>query len=55
MEYCFLGGSGLEVARLGMGAEPFGTRVDEKAARRITDMYADAGGNVIDTANFYGG
>ena len=55
MEYHYLGNSGLEVSRLGLGAIPFGTHVDEKAAQRIVDAYCDAGGNLIDTSNLYGG
>ena len=55
MEYCFLGNSGLQVARLGLGAIPFGTTLDEKTSQRIVDMYRDAGGNLIDTSNLYGG
>ncbi len=54
MEYCHLGASGLEVARIGLGAVPFGTTLDEKSSRRMLDMYHDAGGNLIDTANVYG-
>ena len=55
MEYCFLGNSGLQVARLGLGAIPFGTTLDEKTSQRIVDMYQEAGGNLIDTSNLYGG
>lgn len=55
MEYCYLGKSGLEVARIGLGAIPFGTVMDEKTCRRVTDIYLEAGGNLIDTSNFYGG
>ncbi len=55
MEYVYLGHSGLEVSRLGLGAIPFGTGLDEATCQRITDIYHDAGGNFIDTANFYGG
>jgi len=55
MEYCYLGNSGLQVARLGLGAIPFGTVLDERTCQSIVDMYYDAGGNLIDTANLYGG
>ena len=55
MEYCHLGHSGLEVSRIGFGAIPLGTRLDEKTSRRLVDMFHDAGGNYIDTANIYGG
>lgn len=55
MEYRFLGNSGLEVSRLGLGGIPFGTSVDEATAREFVDRYFDAGGNWIDTSNQYGG
>ncbi len=55
MEYVNLGNSGLRISRLGLGAIPFGTTVDEKTAQRITDMYYEAGGNLVDTSNLYGG
>lgn len=55
MEYCYLGNSGLQVSRLGLGTIPFGTILDEKTCQRIVDMFYDAGGNLIDTANIYGG
>ena len=55
MEYCNLGNSGLEVSRIGLGAIPFGTTLDDKISQRIVDMYHDAGGNLLDTANLYGG
>ena len=55
MEYTNLGNSGLEVSRIGLGAIPFGTTLDEKTSQRVVDMYYDAGGNLLDTANIYGG
>jgi aryl-alcohol dehydrogenase-like predicted oxidoreductase len=55
MEYCHLGNSGLQVSRIGLGAIPFGTTLDKKTSQRIVDMYYDAGGNLLDTANLYGG
>ena len=55
MEYCYLGNSGLQVSRLALGAIPFGTVMDEKTCQSIVDLYYDAGGNLIDTANLYGG
>ena len=36
-------------------AIPFGTTLDEKTSQRIVDMYQEAGGNLIDTSNLYGG
>ena len=54
MEYCNLGKSGLEVSRVGLGAIPFGTGLDEKTCRTMADRFSDAGGNYLDTANAYG-
>ena len=59
-EYYLLGRSGLRVSRLALGTMNFGTRgyqaaygktVDE--SRPILQAYLDAGGNFIDTADFY--
>ena len=55
MEYCNLGNSGLEVSRVGLGAIPFGTAVTEEDSQRMLDMFSEVGGNLIDTANIYGG
>ena len=55
MEYCNLGYSGLQVSKLGLGTMPFGTGLDEKSCRYLVDSYYDIGGNLIDTANLYGG
>jgi aryl-alcohol dehydrogenase-like predicted oxidoreductase len=55
MEYCNLGNSGLQVSRIGLGAALFGSKLDEKASQRMFDHYYDVGGNLVDTANFYGG
>lgn len=55
MDYCYLGGSGLQVSRIGLGAIPFGTVLDEKASRIVVDRFHATGGNYIDTANIYGG
>ena len=55
MEYTYLGRSGLEVSRFALGAIPFGTGLDEKTSDRIVGLYQDAGGNLIDTSNLYGG
>ena len=55
MEYCYLGNSGLQVSRIGLGTIPFGTGLDEKTSRNVVDMFHEAGGNYLDTANIYGG
>ena len=57
MRYRILGVSGLRVSRLFLGAmtfaDGFAHGADAAEARRIVDAYADAGGNVIDTAVNY--
>jgi aryl-alcohol dehydrogenase-like predicted oxidoreductase len=50
MRYRLFGRTGLRVSELFLGAMGFAT--DD--ARRLVDVYADAGGNVVDTANSYG-
>ncbi len=55
--YRLLGRSGLRVSPLCLGTMTFGTDwgwgADKKTSQNIFDMYVDAGGNFIDTANFY--
>ncbi|WP_067963291.1 aldo/keto reductase [Nocardiopsis trehalosi] len=51
MRYRLLGRTGLRVAELFLGAMTFG---DVPQGRRLVDAYADAGGNVVDTASAYG-
>lgn len=57
MKYKFLGRSGLRVSELCLGAMTFGEEwgwgSPKDTSRAIFDAYADAGGNFIDTANFY--
>ncbi len=60
MRYRLLGGSGLRVSELFLGAMTFGEQggvgTPPEECRRILDAYADAGGNVVDTAiNYRGG
>ncbi len=60
MRYRLFGDSGLRVSELFLGAMTFGEQGGVGApleeCRRILDAYADAGGNVIDTAiNYRGG
>jgi 1-deoxyxylulose-5-phosphate synthase len=58
MEFRQLGGTGMRVSRFCLGAMTFGTPswgCDEDEARRIIDVFLDAGGNLIDTANAYSG
>ena len=57
MKYRLLGHSGLRVSELALGTMTFGddwgwgSPKDE--ARKIYDAYREAGGNFVDTANFY--
>jgi aryl-alcohol dehydrogenase-like predicted oxidoreductase len=51
MRYRLFGPTGLRVSELFLGAMRFTTT---EQARPIVDRYADAGGNMIDTADAYG-
>lgn len=55
--YTLLGRSGLRVSPISLGTMTFGTEwgwgADEANAQRLFDMYVDAGGNFIDTADLY--
>lgn len=60
MQYYLLGKSGLRVSRVALGTMNFGTRgyhaaygKTEDEARPILRAYLDAGGNFVDTADFY--
>ncbi len=60
MRYRLLGQTGLRVSELFLGAMSFGEQekggAPPQECRRILDRYADAGGNVVDTAvNYRGG
>ncbi len=60
MRYRLLGQTGLRVSELFLGAMSFGEHgeggVPLQECRRMLDLYAEAGGNVIDTAiNYRGG
>ncbi len=57
MRYKLLGKSGLRVSELCLGAMTFGTDwgwgADKEESRRIYTAFIEAGGNFVDTANFY--
>lgn len=55
MKYRLLGNSGMSVSTLTLGTMGFGTETPEKEAFAILDAFCDAGGNIIDTADVYGG
>ena len=50
-----LGGSDLEVSRVGLGCNNFGGRLDSAATRAVVDAALDAGIAFLDTADIYGG
>ncbi|MEU2915707.1 aldo/keto reductase [Streptomyces massasporeus] len=58
MKYHLLGRTGLRVSELCFGAGTFGAGAwgaSKDEASKMIDLYAEAGGNFIDTANVYGG
>ncbi|WP_433323295.1 aldo/keto reductase [Spirillospora sp. CA-294931] len=54
MRYRVLGRTGLRVSELFLGAMTFYERGGTAEHRAVLDAYADAGGNVVDTATAYG-
>ncbi|HZC73490.1 MAG TPA: aldo/keto reductase [Jatrophihabitans sp.] len=54
MESRQLGRSGPVVSRFAFGVMTFGNETDEDAAHEMLDLYVDAGGTLIDTADNYG-
>ena len=55
MKYRKLANTGTSVSNLALGAMEFGGKVDEGDSFAILDRFVEAGGNLIDTANVYGG
>jgi aryl-alcohol dehydrogenase-like predicted oxidoreductase len=53
MEYRFLGKTGMLVSELCLGAMTFGRESTETESIQMLDMFVNAGGNFIDTANVY--
>jgi len=57
MNYKLFGKSGLRVSELALGTMTFGEEwgwgVNKEESKKVFDMYANAGGNFIDTANRY--
>ena len=57
MNYRLYGNSGLRVSEISVGTmtfgEDWGWGAAKDEARKIYDAYREAGGNFIDTANFY--
>jgi aryl-alcohol dehydrogenase-like predicted oxidoreductase len=54
MEYRTLGGSGCAVSTLALGTMTFGAEADEDASHSQLDVFVEAGGTLIDTADVYG-
>jgi aryl-alcohol dehydrogenase-like predicted oxidoreductase len=50
-----LGGSDLDVSRVGLGCNNFGRRVDRAGTRAVVDAALEAGIGFFDTADIYGG
>ena len=50
-----LGRSGIDVAPLALGGNVFGWTADEQRSFEVLDAFADAGFNLIDTADVYSG
>lgn len=55
MKYRTLGKSGLSISNLTLGTMGLGSETTEKDAFAILDAFIDAGGNMLDTADVYGG
>jgi aryl-alcohol dehydrogenase-like predicted oxidoreductase len=55
MQYAYLGRTGLQVSRLGLGTMNFGMVTDEAASFDIMDEAMKEGINYFDTADVYGG
>ena len=53
MEYRTLGRSGCAVSTLTLGTMTFGSETDEEGAHAQLDVFAEAGGTLIDTADVY--
>ena len=57
MRYRLLGNSGLRVSEAALGTMTFGDELGwgsaKDEARRVYDAFREAGGNFIDTTNFY--
>src|SRR3984957_16773642 len=54
MDYRMLGGSGCAVSSLCLGTMTFGVETDESVAHQQLDLFTEAGGTMVDTADVYG-
>jgi aryl-alcohol dehydrogenase-like predicted oxidoreductase len=48
-----LGKSGVQVSALALGTDLFGTKIDPETCFELLDYFAEQGGSLLDTANFY--
>ncbi len=48
-----LGRSGIQASALAMGSDVLGSKIDRITTFKLLDFYADHGGTLIDTGNFY--
>lgn len=55
MDYRTLGRSGCAVSTFALGTMTFGAETDEAGAHEQLDVYANAGGTLVDTADVYAG
>src|SRR4051812_24433135 len=55
MKYRKLANTGTSVSNLALGAMDFGSKTGDTEAFAILDRFIEAGGNLVDTANVYGG
>jgi aryl-alcohol dehydrogenase-like predicted oxidoreductase len=55
MKYSNLGRTGLKVSRIGLGTINFGMETSEADSLAVLDAALDAGINLVDTADVYGG
>ena len=53
MEYRTLGRSGCSVSALALGTMTFGAETDEAGAHEQLDLFAEAGGTLVDLADVY--
>ena len=53
MEYRKLGRTGLKVSEICFGTATFGWHTDDQEAERMLDLFAESGGNFVDTADVY--
>jgi aryl-alcohol dehydrogenase-like predicted oxidoreductase len=54
MDYRFLGRTGTKVSEVCLGAMTLGREADEPTSVKMLDVFAEHGGNFVDTADVYG-